>query len=432
MLPLRKPVKLTKILRFPLQERETYMTTLNTHFKRTLLGKAVIGSILALTLAPANAAAADKPNKGKFYGDFRLRYETVEQNNPLEDADALTLRSRVGYKTAAYEGFSALIEIEDVRELVDDFSVPPAGVRPGQFSVIADPEGTEVDQAFVQYANEKLSLKVGRQVFTLDGHRFIGHVGWRQDRQTFDGAVLSYKPAKGFSINASYIDKRNRIFSDERDVDSKDVILNTSFATSAGKITAYAYLLEEDTAASNSIDTFGVSFTGSTPVGDQKIHYAAEVATQEINDTFDTNYLLLEGGLTFGKGASAITAKLGYEELGSDDGMRGFATPLATLHKFNGWADQFLGTPGQGLQDIYASLTGKAFGGKWVAAYHDFSSDTSLEGADDLGDEINLLYARKITDSFAGGIKFADYSAGDTAFGKVDAQKTWLWLSYKF
>lgn len=402
-----------------------------------LLSKTLIGSTLVIATvnamsvagaAPTSTAAADKPNVGKLYGDFRLRYETVEQNNALEDADALTLRSRIGYKTASYEGFSALIEVEDVREIVDDFSVPPAGVRPGQFSVIADPEGTEVDQALVQFANEKLKLKLGRQVLTLDGHRFIGHVGWRQDRQTFDGAVLSYKPSKDFTINASYIDKRNRIFSDERDVDSKDVILNSSFSTAVGKITGYAYLLEEDNSANNSIDTYGISFVGTRPVANYKLHYAAEFATQEINDVFDTDYLMLEGGISFSK----VTAKLGFEVLGSDSGQKGFATPLATLHKFNGWSDQFLGTPNQGLEDLYLSLSGKALGGKWVAAYHEFSSEMNLNGADDLGEEINLLYARKLSDSVSGGVKYADYSAGDVSFNKVDTQKAWLWASYKF
>ena len=29
-------------------------------------------------------------------------------------------------------------------------------------------------------------------------------------------------------------------------------------------------------------------------------------------------------------------------------------TPLATLHKFDGWADLFLTTPNKGLQDLYA------------------------------------------------------------------------------
>lgn len=399
--------------------------------KLTLKFNPVTRSILissALLMAASPALADSKKNEGKFYGDFRLRYESVSQDNPLPDADALTLRSRLGYQTASHDGFSAVVEVENNTALIEDYSVPPAGVRPGQFSVIADPEGTELDQGFVQFANEKLTAKVGRQVITLDGHRFVGHVGWRQDRQTFDAAVVSYKPIGDFVINASYIDKRNRIFSDERDVDSKDMIINSSYKTPAGKLVGYAYLLEMDNGTDNSLDTYGVSFSGDKKVGESKLLYTAEYATQDSNDAFDTDYLFLEGGGVFG----GITAKLGYEVLGSDGGQKGFATPLATLHKFNGWSDQFLGTPNQGLEDVYLLLSGQVAGGKWVAAYHDFSSDTSLESANDLGDEINLLYTRKFNEHFSGGIKFASYSAGDAAFKKVDTDKLWLWAGAKF
>ena len=102
------------------------------------------------------------------------------------------------------------------------------------------------------------------------------------------------------------------------------------------------------------------------------------------------------------------------------------------MHKFNGWADVFLSTPNQGLEDIYLKLTGKLAGGNWFAAYHSFSSDVSLNGADDLGDEINLRYTRKITDSLTGGVKLANYSAGDAAFNRVDTDRFWLWANYKF
>jgi len=388
----------------------------------------LIACLLLSTMISSTASADDKKNDAKFYGDFRLRYETVSQDNPLEDADALTLRARLGYKTAEVNGFSAVIEGEANIELVDDFSVPPAGVRPGQFSVIADPETEEIDQAYIKYAAEGLSVKVGRQVLTLDGHRFVGHVGWRQDRQTFDGVVVNYKPSDKFSINASYIGQRNRIFSDEQDLDSSDTILNTSYQTGFGKLTGYAYLFEIDNGTDNSLDTYGVSLTGSKKSGDIKFLYTAEIATQESNDLFDTEYVFLEGGIAF----SGITAKLGYELLGSDDGQRGFATPLATLHKFNGWADVFLATPDAGLEDIYLSVAGKLAGGKWKAVYHSFSADESLNGLDDLGDEINLQYTRKITDRVSGGIKLANYSAGDAAFNRVDTDRFWLWATAKF
>ncbi len=48
---------------------------------------------------------------GKAYADFRLRFESVDQDNALKDSDALTLRSRVGYETASHEGFSGVNRI---------------------------------------------------------------------------------------------------------------------------------------------------------------------------------------------------------------------------------------------------------------------------------------------------------------------------------
>lgn len=381
--------------------------------------------ISGLMAIGSNQAVAD--DKGKVYGDFRLRYEAVEQDNALRDADALTLRSLIGYKSPSVNGFSALIEGEIVTELVDDFSVPPAGVRPGQFSVVADPESEEIDQAYVQYSANGVTAKLGRQIINLDNHRFVGSVAWRQDFQTFDAASITYKPNKNISVHASYLDKRNRIFADQADIDSKDILLNTSLKTKVGKIGAYAYLLEVDNNTDNSLDTVGVSFKGKQKVGGMNLLYAAEYASQE-NNAFDTDYIFVEGGLN----VAGVTAKLAYEVLGSDDGLKGFATPLATLHKFNGWADLFLGTPNQGLEDLTFTLTGKVMGAKWLVSYHDFSSDVSLEGANDLGDEVNVLLAKKFSKSVSAGFKFASYSAGDVAFNKVDTDKFWLWASRKF
>ena len=49
-----------------------------------------------------------------------------------------------------------------------------------------------------------------------------------------------------------------------------------------------------------------------------------------------------------------VTVKAAYESL-EGNGARGFSTPLATLHAFQGWADVFLNTPADGVDD--ASLT---------------------------------------------------------------------------
>ena len=40
---------------------------------------------------------------------------------------------------------------------------------------------------------------------------------------------------------------------------------------------------------------------------------------------------------------------------------KGFTTPLATLHKFQGFADKFLTTPANGIRDTYIELATKRF-----------------------------------------------------------------------
>ncbi|WP_441003677.1 alginate export family protein [Pseudocolwellia agarivorans] len=373
----------------------------------------------ALASTTLSTFAADE---SKTTLDFNLRYESVDQDNALKDASALTLRTRLTHATASYNGFSAVVEFEDSRVIagVDNYN-DTTGNNAGIYSVVADPETTELDQAYVQYKTDKFTAKVGRQVVTLDGHRFVGHVGWRQDRQTFDAANFMYQASEKLSGSYTYISKRNRIFAEANDLDSKDHLLNVAYKTSLGKVVGYAYLLEVDNGTDNGLDTYGISFTGKK----DGFLYAAEIATQsdDASDA-DTSYLMLEGGYNFGK----VTAKLGYESLGSDNGV-GFSTPLATAHKFNGWADQFLGTPGVGLEDIYATVSTKVLGGNLSVTYHDFSSDVDSV---DLGSEIDAVYAKGFAKNYKAGVKLASYSAGDAGSGKVDTDKIWVFVTAKF
>jgi hypothetical protein len=382
-----------------------------------------------LTLISANQAfAAVETELGTLNADFRLRYESVDQDNALKDASALTLRSLGNFKTKTFAGVSAFIELENTLAVIDDYN---NGIGDGtEYSVVADPESTEIDQLYLAYNTEQFSAKLGRQVITLDNHRFVGHVGWRQDKQTFDAFSARYEKD---AINASYayINKRNRIFADEKDLDSKDHLFNASLKTDFGKLIAYGYLLEVDNNTENSLDTYGVRLVGKKNVAELPVSYSAEYALQS-NDSgansYDTQYLLLESSVTY----RDITYKLGYESLGSDKGEQAFQTPLATLHKFNGWADQFLTTPAAGLQDLYASLSGNAFSGKWSLVYHTYSADESLAGDDDLGSELDVVYSKSFNKQYSLGVKYAAYMAGDEAFAKVDTNKLWVWVGAKF
>ena len=75
----------------------------------------------------------------------RLRYETVDQDNGLKDADALTARLRAGVEIKA--GIvSLLAETEGTLALAADYNdtLPFNGVEP--FPVVADPENFELNR----------------------------------------------------------------------------------------------------------------------------------------------------------------------------------------------------------------------------------------------------------------------------------------------
>jgi hypothetical protein len=115
----------------------------------------------------------------------------------------------------------------------------------------------------------------------------------------------------------------------------------------------------------------------------------------------------------------------GYELLGSDNGV-GFSTPFATLHKFQGWADKFLGTPGDGVQDIYLTAKTKVKGIKLSATYHNLTSDV---GSKDWGNELDLVGSYKINKNYGVLVKYANYSADALS---TDTSKLWIQATAKF
>ncbi len=357
--------------------------------------------------------------------NLRLRYELVEQDNALEDADALTLRTALGYTTQAWNGVSAFVEMENIDALVDDYSgVPP----PTQFSVVADPEGTEVNQWGVRYTGIKgLVATLGRSKLILDNARWVGNVGWRQNEQTYDGYFLKATPLANVTLNGAYITNVNNIFF--ANVDLEGVLLNAQWVASpALALTAYGYLLDYNviTPATPDADTVGLRATGGLPLGETvKLSYVAEFARQEATTAggdFEADYLLGELAL----GIKGVSLAVGYEVLGSDGGSYAVMTPLATLHAHNGWNDLFLVTPTAGLNDLYMRLSGNLGKTAWMAKFHEFSAD---EGNADYGTEFNIQLTRPLVGKLSGGLKYGAYSADTLA---VDTDKFWTWLGYAF
>ncbi len=390
---------------------------------------------LITVISTTQVLAKDEPKTFKdalLHGDIsiniRVRAELVDQDG-FADSEAYTERLRLGYTTKTYRGFTFHVDVEDIRSFDDD-RYNAAGLNSnGGKAVVADPEDTEINQAFVKYTQDGIEIIFGRQRIILDDARFVGNVGWRQNEQTFDAATIKGKLGKDVNVHYSYLWDINRIFGPDadRDFESNSHIINVSTGNKELKVTGFAYLLDFDNSAANSTDTFGVRVTGNNKVSDNtSVKYTVSYATQSEGDnsplSYDADYQLYEVILVSGK--SKIGA--GLEILGEDGdgaGTQGsaFRTPLATLHKFNGWADRFLATPETGIEDFYVVAgTQLPLGFMGTVVYHWFDADS---GASEYGEELDIALAKKINKNVKFLVKFADYNGKS---GEGDRTKTWF------
>jgi hypothetical protein len=408
--------------------------------KLTLLA-ASIGALISTPITSmADDAFFEALSSGKVSFSARARYESVDQDNALKDADAFTIRTTLGYKTGDFYGFSAFAEIEDVTEIgSDNYNSLTNGET--AYSVVADPEGTEINQAYLQYNGFNTEFRFGRQELTYRKapfHRFIGNVLWRQNHQSFDALSISNTSFENTTINYAYINEIHTIFGNDRnvgtfikdgDIDMDGHLINIQYSGLAiGKLEGYGYFLDYNDREAISSETLGLRFSGAQPLNeDVKIIYTAEYANQDDykNGTMkDQNYYLAELGAKY----KGWLAKLSYE-MQEGDGTDSFKTPLGTNHAFQGWADQFLSTPAQGLEDIYFTVVGKVFGAKLVAVYHDFETD---KGGLDAGNEFDILAQKTFMKHYTVGVKYSDYNADNDFPSKVDTEKFWLYGQVKF
>lgn len=381
-----------------------------------------------VSVSSLNEALAE----GKFSLNSRLRWESVDQTG-LMDANAATIGTRFGYTTAAMQGFQAMIEADNVVALSDRDRYNATGTNPGGAgrAAIGDPPGTGINQAWLSYTSDYAMIKAGRQRMRLDNMRFVGDAAWRQNMMTFDAVTATHEAANHLNFHYSYIWRVSRPFFNEApqpDFDSNSHLLNVSYSgLTLGKLTAYGYFLDFDNAPANSSNTLGASFAGSSALtADLKLNYRAEYATQaeagENPVDYRADYYLLELGAEM----APFSFGVGYEVLGSDDGVRGFSTPIAGLHPFNGWADVFTATPPTGLRDFHLSAGVDLPRGFPVRiAYHDFDTDFG----DDNGSEWDVMVSHRFDKNWA---VFAQAAFFDRDTPELEVTKVYLWLQFDY
>jgi len=372
--------------------------------------------------------------------DIRYRFEFVDQADRPEQARANTVRTRAGIESGRYFGLGGLFDIDWV-EAVGSRRFNDTVNGDTRFPVVADPDDLQINQLYA-VADRTIPhtlVKLGRQRIIWDDHRFIGHVGFRQNEQTFDAARGTLMAGDKAEVEYVYLDQVNRVFGTDSAAGRLGLRshgLRAQHRDIAGHVvTPFALLLDYTSQARTGDDraSFGARLQGRQALGkDWSLFYVGSAAYQRDYADNPNAFDLWYGRLVAGLSARGSRARLGYELL-QGDGSIAFQTPLATLHKFNGLTDKFLTTPPDGLQDVFFALTTALPGRGWLsdlnlkAAVHGFFAD---EGGTHYGREWNAGIFKKIASGAGGfnlGLQYASYKADNFS---TDTDKLWITVRY--
>lgn len=379
--------------------------------------------------------------------DIRTRYEFADIDG-FDASHAWTFRERLGLKTMAWNGFSALVEGEFSQAAVDDYhaGAPLADPFDPANSLIADPETNELNQAYLQYEGFDTTARAGRQKIVYDNAAFIGDVGWRQNQQTYDAISLTNKSLDGLTANYAYLNQINRIFGSDADAplapgftNVEDIaasvhLFNASYTGIKGlTLGGYAYIMNFEDVGAWDNNTFGISAKGDclgmTLYGELAWQDKAGLAGAD--EALYAHVNAMKSLKTDAGDFGALT--LGVEHLDA-----GFKTPLATVHAFNGFADVTdaarISGAHNGLTNIYLAHTiPVCFGMKWTNVLHAMGDSEISTG---YGWEYDSVLAKKFDDHFTAIAKFAWFnSEGDGYVGATplpDATRFSIELNYMF
>lgn len=344
------------------------------------------GSIAMPAMAQETPLDIFKP---RVSGDLRLRYQHLNQADFMENGNALTLRILGGLEVDLFKDTSFLAEIEGVVALQGDYD-DGTGVN-SEFPLIPDPEGLELNRfQIISEAIPKTRLTIGRQRLALDDWRFIGAFPFRQNNQSIEAIRIETTAFGPGIFDVGYFNKVRRPLGGDNvnGVFSGDSLFaNYNLATPFGRVSLFHYALDLETSAADSREagdstqTTGARVLGRRDWDNVSFVWEGSYAQQSDYSNNPIDYTADYGLVEFSIKPHAFTFKVRGEVLGSDNGQS-LQTPLASLHRFQGFTDQFLRTPVDGVRD-YSILAQYDFGSwagvsdiKAFARHHWFQADT--------------------------------------------------------
>ena len=326
-------------------------------------------------------------------------------------------------------------------------TTPPLnGAAKAKYPLINDPKVTELNRLQLAWTpNAMVQVTLGRQRILLDDQRFVGNVGWRQDEQTFD-AVRTDLAWNRFKLTYVYVNRVNRVLGEMKDWNSDSHLANLTWSLAEQlRLQGFVYALDFNNSLPNTSITKGVKASGKTWIGLFQFAYDGTWARQSdwrhATTPYDLDYWAVDLAGTF----DIWTAKVDYEVL-EGNGTRGFTTPLATTHGFQGWSDAFVQAAGgnkgfvDGIKDLNFQLNAKPrfklaywYNTDLIVRYHHF--DDERTGAK-LGHEWDAQIQAAITPKLTAALKYADFQRArsvplGTAAPPASRTKVWFTLEYK-
>src|SRR5690606_7922817 len=131
-------------------------------------------------LSAEAASLTEALTSGNTTLNLRLRNEYVDDEAFASTANAATLRSRLSYTSATWQGLDLTLELDHVAHIADDRFNSTRNNKP-LYPQVPDPKGADLNQANLRYRRNNFNLVAGRQRINRDNQRFIGSVGWRQN-----------------------------------------------------------------------------------------------------------------------------------------------------------------------------------------------------------------------------------------------------------
>lgn len=466
------------------------MNLLNNLLNNLVFLVAYLVALAAMTTLPARADEGvisnppanflDAIAMGSPMTSFRLRYEYVNQaginastGEPLEEANAWTVRSLIGWQTKPFNHVSFVAQLIDVTQLNDAFYdgsntlsgkhvATPTNKK--QYPLVVDPNYTGLNQLFVDWTGlPDTKVRLGRQSVKLDNARFVGNVEYRQLMQVFDGIAIENKSMPNVELYAAHFEALRRItgqFLSDGDVDILHATWKPMPSTS---LTGYAYWqnmpingfnpYSNDAHTThggtgfrnNANKTLGLRADGHHAVNaDWRMLYTAEYAKQDNfrdgDSRIDAHYWRLGSGV----GYQRWSVRLDHERLSSHDGLYGFQTPLATGHLFQGLGDLFLITPKDGIADTFLTVNAKFTDLQlfaeyhWLSSDHDFSVIGSAPNQRHYGKEFDVILSYDYAKHWNGKLEYFSFKENDlygavgSATRKRDTDKFMATLMYTF